>query len=117
MIIRRPSGLVEPCQPSNVAKPTSGTLWVHEIKHDGCGLMVRRNGARVHEKRARLGRSLPAIVEAASRIQASSFLIDGEPAMTARRTSRAAKQSRGHKAMVFAFDLIEHDGIDLRVCR
>jgi ATP-dependent DNA ligase len=44
---RRPSGFIEPCQPSKVARPPSGPLWVHEIKHDGYRLMVRRDGERV----------------------------------------------------------------------
>jgi bifunctional non-homologous end joining protein LigD len=44
---RRPSGFIEPCLPSKVARPPSGPLWVHEIKHDGYRLMVRRDGARV----------------------------------------------------------------------
>ena len=47
MIVRRPSGFIEPCQPSKVARPPSGPLWVHEIKHDGYRLMVRRDGSRV----------------------------------------------------------------------
>jgi hypothetical protein len=37
---RRLSGFIEPCQPSKVARPPSGPLWVHEIKHDGYRLMV-----------------------------------------------------------------------------
>jgi ATP-dependent DNA ligase len=28
-------------------RPPSGPLWVHEIKHDGYRLMVRRDGLRV----------------------------------------------------------------------
>jgi hypothetical protein len=47
MIARRPSGFIEPCKPSKVARPPSGPLWVHEIKHDGYRLMVRRDGQRV----------------------------------------------------------------------
>jgi hypothetical protein len=47
MIVRRPSGFIEPCLPSKVARPPSGLLWVHEIKHDGYRLMVRRDGSRV----------------------------------------------------------------------
>jgi ATP-dependent DNA ligase len=46
MTVRRPSGFIEPCLPSKVAIPPSGPLWVHEIKHDGYRLMVRRDGAR-----------------------------------------------------------------------
>jgi hypothetical protein len=47
MTARRPSGFIEPWQPSKVARPPSGPLWVHEIKHDGYRLMVRRDGLRV----------------------------------------------------------------------
>jgi len=47
MMARRPSGFIEPCQPSKVARPPSGPLWIHEIKHDGYRLMVRRDSARV----------------------------------------------------------------------
>ena len=43
MIVRRPSGFIEPCQPSKVARPPSGLVGVHEIKHDGYRLMVRRD--------------------------------------------------------------------------
>jgi len=42
MIMQRPSGFIQPCLPSKAARPPSGPLWVHEIKHDGYRLMVRR---------------------------------------------------------------------------
>ena len=121
MIVRRPSGFIEPCQPSKVARPPSGPLWVHEIKHDGYRLMVRRDGARArcftrngHDWTSRF----PAIVDAALRIKAQSFLIDGE-AVIARDDGTPdfhALRSRrgGHEAVLYAFDLIEHDGDDLR---
>jgi bifunctional non-homologous end joining protein LigD len=109
-----PSGFSEPCLPSKVAPPPSGPLWVQEIKHDGYRLMVRRDGSRVrcftrngHDWADRF----PAIVEAAARLKAQSFLIDGEaviarddgtPDFHALRSKR-----RGHEAVLFAFDLIE----------
>jgi bifunctional non-homologous end joining protein LigD len=43
---RRPSGFIEPCLPLKAVRPPSGPLWVHEIRHDGYRLMVRRDGAR-----------------------------------------------------------------------
>jgi ATP-dependent DNA ligase len=56
-------------------------LWVHEIKHDGYRLMVRRDGLRIrcftrngHDWADRF----PSIVGAALDIKANSFLIDGE---------------------------------------
>jgi ATP-dependent DNA ligase len=120
MIVRRPSGFIAPCQPTKVARPPSGPLWVHEIKHDGYRLMVRRDGSRVrcftrngHDWADRF----PGIVDAALLIKASSFLIDGE-AVIARDDGTAdfhALRSRrgGHEAELYAFDLIEHDGDDL----
>jgi ATP-dependent DNA ligase len=81
MFSQRPSGFIEPCLPSKAVRPPSGPLWVHEIKHDGYRLMVRRDGLRVrcftrngHDCADRF----PAIVDAALRIKAQSFLIDGE---------------------------------------
>ena len=47
MIVQRPSGFIEPCLPLKAVQPLSGPLWVHEIKHDGYRLMVRRDGLRV----------------------------------------------------------------------
>ena len=102
-------------------RPPSGPLWVHEIKHDGYRLMVRRDGVRVrcftrngHDWADRF----PAIVDAAKRIKTASFLIHGE-AVIARDDGtpdfRALRSKhRGHEAVLFAFDLIEHDGADLR---
>jgi ATP-dependent DNA ligase len=38
---------IEPCLPSPAARPPSGPGWVHEIKHDGFRLMVRRDSAEI----------------------------------------------------------------------
>jgi bifunctional non-homologous end joining protein LigD len=40
-------GFVDPCIPTLAAKPPSGPGWVHEIKHDGYRLIVRRDGTAV----------------------------------------------------------------------
>jgi bifunctional non-homologous end joining protein LigD len=100
---------------------TVGPFGIHEIKHDGYRLMVRRDGARVrcftrdgHDWADRF----PSIVDAAHRIKAQSFLIDGEPVIInddGTPDFRALRsRRRGHEAVLFAFDLIEHDGDDLR---
>jgi bifunctional non-homologous end joining protein LigD len=120
MVLQRPSGFIKPCQPSKVARPPSGPLWVHEIKHDGYRLIVRRDGPRVrcftcggHDWASRF----PAIVDAALRVKAQSFLIDGE-AVIARDDGTPdfhalRNRRRGREVVLFAFDLIEHDGDDL----
>jgi bifunctional non-homologous end joining protein LigD len=114
---RRRSGFIEPCLPSKAARPPPGPLWVHEIKHDGYRLMVRRDGERVRCF-TRNGHDWAVRFPAIARIKARSFLIDGE-AVIARDDGTPdfhalRSQRRGHEAMLFAFDLIEHDGVDLR---
>ena len=47
-------GFVAPCLPSLANRPPKGAGWIHEIKHDGFWMMVRRNGSAIHEKRVRL---------------------------------------------------------------
>jgi bifunctional non-homologous end joining protein LigD len=43
----RVSAFIEPCLPSPDDRPPSDPGWVHEIKHDGFRMMVRRDGAGV----------------------------------------------------------------------
>jgi ATP-dependent DNA ligase len=42
-----PAGFIEPCLPSPADRPPSGPGWIHEIKHDGYRLMVRRDAVGV----------------------------------------------------------------------
>jgi ATP-dependent DNA ligase len=44
-IKRLPARFVIPAQPVMASKPPSGADWVHEIKHDGYRLIIRRDGA------------------------------------------------------------------------
>ena len=85
--------------------------------------MVRRDGSRVVRCFTRNGNDwtdrFPAIVEAASQLKATSFLIDGE-AVIVRDDGTSdfhalRSQHRCHEAVFVAFDLIERDGEDLRV--
>ena len=115
-----PSGFIKPCLPSKVSRPPTGSLWVHEMKHDGYRLMVRRDASRIRCL-TRNGNDwadrFPSIVEAAARLEAHSFLIDGEaviarddgmPDFHALRSKR-----RGPEAVLYAFDLLQHNGADL----
>ena len=116
---KQPSGFIKPCLPLKVSRPPSGSLWVHEIKHDGYRLMVRREGLRVRCF-TRNGNDwtdrFPSIIDAALRIKATSFLIDGEVVIIGNdgKPDFRALRSRGRDAMLVAFDLLEHSGADLR---
>jgi bifunctional non-homologous end joining protein LigD len=69
-----PAGFIEPCLPTNAPTP-SGSVWLHEIKHDG------KNGKRV-KLNSRPGNDLtyrfPLIVEALANLRSRSCIIDGE---------------------------------------
>jgi ATP-dependent DNA ligase len=70
---RLPAGFVIPAQPVMASEPPSGADWVHEIKHDGYRLIVRRDGAavRLYSREAfELTARLPVIAAAAERIRA-----------------------------------------------
>src|SRR5262249_20794050 len=44
MVLRAASSaFIPPCLPSPAQRPPSGPGWIHEIKHDGFRLMVRRD--------------------------------------------------------------------------
>jgi bifunctional non-homologous end joining protein LigD len=61
---------------------------------------------------------LPAIATAAERITAKSFTIDGEAVLLGpddlSRLDELRRREAAHSAILYAFDLIEHDGQDLR---
>jgi ATP-dependent DNA ligase len=61
MLVRRirTDGFVDPCIPSRAPKPPSGPDWVHEIKHDGYRLIVRRDGETVPSVRLFTRRGYP----------------------------------------------------------
>jgi ATP-dependent DNA ligase len=76
-----PAGFVVPAQPVASEAPPSGADWVHEIKHDGYRMIVRRDGDSVwlYSRRAiDWTARLPAIAAGAALLKARSFTIDGE---------------------------------------
>src|SRR3954453_4043975 len=117
----RPSGFVEPCRPSKASVPPSGPEGGHEKKHDGFRLLVRREGPRVRcfpRGGYDWADRFPAIVEAASRLKAQSFLIDGE-VVVCRQDGLSdfdalRYQRAGHSATLVAFDLIQLQNDALR---
>jgi len=94
---------------------------LHEIKHDGFRIIARKNGDRVRLY-SRPGNDLtyrfPLIVEALARLRSRSCIIDGEAVACddAGMSSFDRIRYRRHDATVFlyAFDLIELNGDDLR---
>jgi bifunctional non-homologous end joining protein LigD len=123
MLLRRVAfpDFCEPCLPSPALKPPSGSGWLHEIKHDGFRMLVRRDGTGVrlltrngHDWTGRF----PLIAKAALALRLTSCLIDGEvvacdgdglPVFDRLRYRRDDR-----RAFLYAFDLLELNGDDLR---
>jgi bifunctional non-homologous end joining protein LigD len=73
-----PAGFAIFAQPVKASKPPIGTDWVHEIKHEGYRIIVRRDGptVRLYSRNAYGGTTrLSAIAVAAQWIKAKSFTI------------------------------------------
>jgi bifunctional non-homologous end joining protein LigD len=116
-----PVRFIEPCLPSSADQPPTGSGWVHEIKHDGYRLMVRRDPNRdsaADTKRPHWSPRYPAIVHAVDRLKVQSCLIDGE-AVACDKAALAVfellrRKPMGGHVLLYAFDLLELDGQDLR---
>jgi bifunctional non-homologous end joining protein LigD len=117
----RTDGFVDPCIPTIAPKPPAGADWAHEIKHDGYRLIVRRDGKAVrlftrrgHDWTDRY----PAIAAAAAMLRAKSFTLDGEAVVTGEDGvavfDALHRRHKASDAMLYAFDLLELNGKDLR---
>jgi bifunctional non-homologous end joining protein LigD len=116
-----PTGFIFPAQPVLRLKPPAGTDWVHEIKHDGYRMIACRDGptVRLYSRNAYDWTArLATIATAAESIKADSFTIDGEAVVLGpdglSRFEELQRRTAAHAAILYAFDLIEHDGEDLR---
>jgi bifunctional non-homologous end joining protein LigD len=117
----RTDGFVDPCIPSRASKPPSGPDWVHEVKHDGYPLIVRRQGeaVRLFTRRGYTGRAaIRRFASAAAKIRAQSFTLDGEAVVCGEDGVAIFDTLHRHgtvrAAILQAFDLLELDGEDLR---
>jgi bifunctional non-homologous end joining protein LigD len=116
-----PSGFVPLCIPTRAFKVPSGPDWIHEVKHDGYRLQVRREGEAVRLFTRRgfdWTTRYPAIVRTALALPAKSFTMDGEAVVCGGDGIAVFEDPhrRGivSEAMLYAFDLLEFGGEDLR---
>ena len=96
-------------------------MWLHEIKHDGFRIIARKDGERVRLY-SRPGndftRRFLLIVETLARLCSRSCIIDGEAVACDDNGVASFDLIRHHRhndrAFLYAFDLIELNGDDLR---
>jgi bifunctional non-homologous end joining protein LigD len=119
-----PSGFIGPCLPTLSRSVPSDPRWVHEIKHDGYRLICRRDGDRVRIFTRRGNdwtERVPLITQALAVLRVASITLDGEGVvcdangLSDFERLRAAVGRKGSRdAFLYAFDLLELDGRDLR---
>ena len=108
-----PVGFVRPCEPTLVDRPPAGVGWLHEVKHDGFRLLVRKLGERskVWSRRgADFTDRFSGIAEAVRGLKVDRALIDGE-AVVLRHDEGSdfgalMTKRRGAQAVLVAFDLL-----------
>jgi bifunctional non-homologous end joining protein LigD len=113
---------VQPCGTGGAEAASRGAAVGHEIKHDGYRMIVRRDGDRVRLFSRKAvdwtARLLPAIVRGAAGLKAKSFTIDGEAVVIGpdglSDFGALRRRGAGDLAVLYAFDLIEYAGDDLR---
>jgi bifunctional non-homologous end joining protein LigD len=117
----RRDGYIPPCIPTRAYRVPSGPDWIHEVKHDGYRLQVRRQGETVRLFTRRgfdWTDRYPAIVRTALQLPAKSFTMDGEAVVCGGDGIAVFEDlhRRGvvTEAMLYAFDLLEFGGEDLR---
>jgi len=118
---RYPIGFVALCQPSSAPKPPTGDGWLHEIKHDGFRLMAWRADDRIRLF-SRNGNDwsgrYPLVFATMHGLRVRSCLIDGEIVVTRSDGvscfERLRSRLHDETAFIYAFDLLELDGKDLR---
>jgi bifunctional non-homologous end joining protein LigD len=114
----RRDGYIPPCIPTRAYRVPSGPGWVHEIKHDGYRLQVRREGDKVRLFTRRGYDWSKRYPRTAAALRCTSFTLDGEAVVCGPDGVAIfdALHRRGtvSEPMLYAFDLLELDGEDLR---
>ena len=113
------AGFIPPCLPMQAPVAPSGSDWLHEIKHEGYRVIARHDGVRVRLYGAAgedLTHRYPLIAEAMAKLPPCT--IDGT-AIACDESGAASFEllqlrRRDDRVFLYAFDLIELEGEDLR---
>jgi ATP-dependent DNA ligase len=107
--------------PTFSRKAPSGRYWIHEIKHDGYRLVVRKDGwlVRLFTRRGfDWSDRYPAITIALQSLRVRSATIDGEAVYCGKNGlsdfNKLHSHAHNEDVFLYAFDLLELNGDDLR---
>jgi bifunctional non-homologous end joining protein LigD len=118
---RLPLGFIQPCLAIEASRVPAGPGWVHEIKHDGYRVQLRKSGDRVRLFTRRgfdWTKRYSWVTDSAAKLRAGSLTVDGELVCAGEDGiadfSRLHSRCFDHQAFLYGFDLLELDGEDWR---
>ena len=120
----RSPGAIEPQLATLVDEAPHGEEWLHELKLDGYRVLCEVRDGKVHiwtrNGKDWTDRFAP-VAEAVAQLPVRAALLDGEVAVlepdgttSFQALQNALTESRDRDLVYFAFDLLHHDGYDLR---
>jgi bifunctional non-homologous end joining protein LigD len=118
---RRPPGFIEPCNPTRANKPPVGPDWIHEIKHDGYRMIVRKKDDRVRlfTRRGYDWTDRYLIRDGVAALRPTALVLDGEAVYCGpdgvANFEMLHSQTHNDRVFLYVFDLLELRGVDLRV--
>jgi bifunctional non-homologous end joining protein LigD len=116
----KPPAFVPPQLATLADAPPTGGAWVHEVKLDGYRLLAVKSGARcrlVTRNRQDWTRRYADLAAQLARLAPADFLLDGEVVALddeGRSSFQRLQGPDGAALRYVAFDLLHHDGEDLR---
>jgi bifunctional non-homologous end joining protein LigD len=122
--VGRPPGFIEPCLPTISRSVPTGPQWAYEIKHDGFRFLAvrQRKQVRIYSRGGHdWSERLPSITEAMQSLPVRSVMIDGEGVICGPdgksdfdRMRACFSRQGAPEAFLYAFDVLELDGQDMR---
>jgi bifunctional non-homologous end joining protein LigD len=118
---RQPTRFIKPCIPTRAEKPPAGPDWIHEIKHDGYRIIARKKDDRVRLFTRRgydWTYKYPLIAKALAELRSKALVIDGETVCCGSdgvaNFEKLHSQAYNAEVFLYAFDLLELGGVDMR---
>jgi bifunctional non-homologous end joining protein LigD len=114
------SPFIRPCSPIVTAVPPTGPNWLHEVKFDGYRVQIHKDGKDVtlfSKTGNEFTSRYPAVAEAVSRLPSKAVVLDAELTACDAEGSpdfRALVRKRTNFLCVWVFDILFHNGKDLR---
>ena len=106
-----------PCQPELRPEPSRGPQWQHEVKFDGYRVQLHKPAIISSKNGSDFSKRFKPIMEAIALLPAITCVIDGElivPDDAGSSDFKALHLRMSESYLVWCFDLLEVDGVDLR---